>query len=134
MQCTECFITFLSGVRAAPETYFYQCETPLESPSKDELNVLKKLKFSLKMARKIGDSEKHRQIDRIMNVAFRIARDAGANFINRKWVAEKLGRSVQWVTDHWNKSPQECSTQFGEKRLQQLSQENQDIVAELSNK
>jgi transposase len=86
------------------------------------------------MAGKIGDSEQRRQIDRIMAVAFRLARDDGANFINRKWVAEKLGRSMQWVTDNWNKSPQECSTQFGEGRPQQLSQESRNIVAESSNK
>ena len=85
------------------------------------------------MAGKIGDSEQQRQIDRIMCVAFRIARDAGATFINRNWIANKLRRSVDFVKDNWNKSPQECFTQFGEGRPQQLSQESRDIIAELSN-
>src|SRR5687768_9776284 len=79
------------------------------------------------MAGKIGDSEEQRQIDRIMAVAFRQARDSGATFINRKWIAEKLGRSKDWVTDIWNKQPQECFTQFGEGRPQQLSQESRNI-------
>src|SRR5215469_5340903 len=76
------------------------------------------------MAGKLGDSEQQRVIDRIMCVAFRIARDEGANFINRKWIAKKLGRSPDWVTDNWSKSPEECFTQFGEGRPQQLSQES----------
>ena len=33
------------------------------------------------------DSEKQRVIDRIKCIAFREARDAGATFINRKWIA-----------------------------------------------
>ena len=82
------------------------------------------------MAGLIGDSEKQRQIDRIMCVAFRIARDAGAEFINREWIAGKLSRSVRWVSDNWNKSPQECSAQFGEGRPLQLSQESREIVAQ----
>ena len=44
----------------------------------------------LKMAGKISDSEQQRQIDRIMRVAFRIARDAGATFINLKIENRKL--------------------------------------------
>jgi len=42
------------------------------------------------MAGKIGDSEQQRQIDRIMCVAFRIAPDAGATFINLKIENRKL--------------------------------------------
>ena len=42
------------------------------------------------MAGKIGDSEQQRQIDRIMRVAFRIARDAGATFINLKIENRKI--------------------------------------------
>jgi hypothetical protein len=66
------------------------------------------------MAGLIGDSEKQRVMDRIMCISFRQAGDAGASFINRNWIAEKLGRTSRWVTDNWNKSPQECFTQFGE--------------------
>ena len=52
------------------------------------------------MAGKLGDSEQQCVIDRIMCVAFRIARDEGANFIKRKWISKKLGRSPDWVTDN----------------------------------
>ena len=90
MYCTECSITFPPGVDAVTETYSYQCDTPSESPLKDESNELLKVKFRLKMAGKIGDSEQQRQIERIMRVAFRIARDAGATFINLKIENRKL--------------------------------------------
>lgn len=79
------------------------------------------------------DSENQRVIDRIMCVAFRQARDAGANFIDRKWIAKKLGRSLDWVTRNWNKNPEECFTEFGEGRPQQLSQESRNIIAKSSN-
>ncbi|CAF4727382.1 unnamed protein product [Rotaria sp. Silwood1] len=49
------------------------------------------------------DTEEQRIIDRIKCIAFREARDAGATFINRHWVANKVHRSVQFVTD-WQKS------------------------------
>ncbi|CAF4078301.1 unnamed protein product, partial [Rotaria sp. Silwood1] len=45
------------------------------------------------------DTEEQRIIDRIKCIAFREARDAGATFINRHWVANKVHRSVQFVTD-----------------------------------
>lgn len=86
------------------------------------------------MAGTIGDTEERRQVHRIMSVAFRIARDAGATFINRNWIAKKLGRSVEFVKDNWNKDPHECFTQFGEGRPQQLSQESRGIITESSNK
>ncbi len=86
------------------------------------------------MAGKTGDSENCRVIDRIMCVAFRIARDSGAYFINRKWIAKKLGRHPNWVTDNWNKDPEECFTEFGDGRPQQMSQESRNIVLHSSNK
>ncbi len=46
-----------------------------------------------------NDIEEQRIIDRIMCIAFREARDASATFINRHWVAKKVHRSVQFVTD-----------------------------------
>ncbi len=49
------------------------------------------------------DTEEQRIIDRIKCIAFREARDAGATFINRHWVAKKVHRSVQFVTDWWEK-------------------------------
>ncbi len=39
------------------------------------------------------DNEQQRIIDRIKCIAFREAKDAGAEFINRKWISEKLGRA-----------------------------------------
>jgi len=80
------------------------------------------------------DTEKQRTIDRILCVAFRQARDAGATFIDRNWIATKLGRSVRWVSDNWNKTPDECFTQFGPGRPLQLSQESKEIIAAGSHK
>ncbi|CAF4614648.1 unnamed protein product, partial [Rotaria sp. Silwood2] len=45
------------------------------------------------------DTEEQRIIDRIKCIVFREARDAGAPFTNRHWVAKKVHRSVQFVTD-----------------------------------
>ena len=94
----------------------------------------KTLNLVEKWVKKIGDSEQQRVIDRIMCVAFRQARDAGADFMNRKWIVEKLGRSLDWVTRNWNRNPQECFTDFGKGRPQQLSQESRNMVAQCSNK
>jgi hypothetical protein len=54
------------------------------------------------------DSEHQRVIDRIKCIAFREARDAGAEFINRNWIANKVNRSVRWVAEWWQKSESEC--------------------------
>ena len=69
------------------------------------------------------DSEQQRIIDRIKCVAYREARDAVAAFIDRKWIAQKLHRSVRWVTDNWLKTINECWTDFGAGRPLVLSQE-----------
>lgn len=45
-----------------------------------------------------------------------------------------MGRSIEWVRDNWNKSAEECLTQFGEGRPQQLSQESRNILSESSHK
>ncbi|CAF5130967.1 unnamed protein product, partial [Rotaria sp. Silwood1] len=45
------------------------------------------------------DTEEQRIIDGIKCIAFREARNAGATFTNRHWVANKVHRSVQFVTD-----------------------------------
>jgi len=78
------------------------------------------------------DTENQRTIDRIMCIAFRQARDAGATFIDRLWIATKLGRSTRWVSDNWNKNPEDCFTEFGSGRPQQLSQESRAIIASAS--
>jgi hypothetical protein len=47
------------------------------------------------------DSEQLRISDRIKCIAFREARDTGATFINRQWIAEKTHRSTRFVTEWW---------------------------------
>ncbi|CAF1513325.1 unnamed protein product [Adineta ricciae] len=49
------------------------------------------------------DTEEQRIIDRIRCIAFRQAQDAGATFINRNWIAEKIHRPVRFITDWWQK-------------------------------
>src|SRR5215469_13017941 len=74
------------------------------------------------------DSEQQRIIDRIKCIAFREARDSGAEFINRNWIAQKLNRSVRWVTDNWNKTADDCFTEFGPGGPLKLSQESKNII------
>ena len=49
------------------------------------------------------DSEEARLVDRIQATAFFQAREAGASFMTKKWVADRLKRSEQWVKDNWTK-------------------------------
>jgi len=74
------------------------------------------------------DSEQQRIIDRIKCIAFREARDAGAEFINRNWIAQKLNRSVRWVSDNWNKTADDCFTEFGPGAPLKLSQETKNVI------
>lgn len=80
------------------------------------------------------DSEKQRIIDRIKCIAFKEARDASATFITQKWIAKQLHRSERWVRDTWNKSEEECFTEFGVGRPLQLSQESRQIILSASHK
>ncbi len=57
------------------------------------------------------DTVQQRIIDRIKCIAFPEAKDSGATFIDRKWIAKKLG-SLNWVTDNWNKSADAAFTHF----------------------
>jgi len=82
------------------------------------------------MASLLGDNEINRYTDRIRAVTFKEARDAGAAFITRKWIAQKLKRSERWVSMNWNKTVDECVTEFGEGRPLQMSQESHAIVAD----
>lgn len=50
------------------------------------------------------DSEKPSIFDRFMCIAFRAARDVGTAFINCKWIAAQLHRSLNWAMDNGNKS------------------------------
>lgn len=53
-------------------------------------------------------------IDRIKCIAFREARDEGATFINRQWIADKIHRSTRFVTEWWEKSYEECFDDYSE--------------------
>lgn len=58
------------------------------------LNDLIKVKITFRMTGK-DDSEREWVVDRIKYIAFREARDAGASFINRKWIAANLNQPPQ---------------------------------------
>ena len=79
------------------------------------------------MASLLGDSEINCYTE---SVTFKEARDAGAAFITRKWIAQKLKRSERWVLMNLNKTVDEGSTEFGAGRPQQMSQESRAIVAD----
>ncbi len=68
--------------------------------------------FSSIIYRLIGDSDDQKFIDRMKCIAFREARDSVAHFIIRKWFAKKLNKSVRSVSDNWNKSEEECHSDF----------------------
>ena len=56
----------------------------------------------------MADTEQRRYIDRIRAITFKQAKDEGANFITRQWVAEKIGRSETFVKENWNRNPYDC--------------------------
>ena len=75
------------------------------------------------------DSEQARLVDRIQACAFFQAREAGATFITKAWVAKKLKRSEDWVKKHWRKDPMDCfSDHSNAGRPESLSQESKDII------
>lgn len=79
------------------------------------------------------DNEQQRMIDRIKCIAFREARDAGATFINRQWIADKIHRTTRFVTEWWEKSCDQCFADYsnaGPKH--KLSQASQDIIQDAS--
>ena len=49
------------------------------------------------MVYRIDDSEEARWIDRIREITFREAKQAGASLISRSWVAKKINRSEDFV-------------------------------------
>ncbi len=79
------------------------------------------------------DSERQRVIDRLKCIAFREARDAGATFIDRNWIAERLHRSARWVTDNWKKTEDECWAEYGGGRPLKLSGASKRIIVSSSN-
>ena len=54
------------------------------------------------------DSEEARFVDRVRAITFREARDAGATFITRAWVALKINRSESFVAKNWFKNAYEA--------------------------
>ena len=56
----------------------------------------------------MADTEEKRFIDRIRTISFKEAKDNGANFITRQWVAERIGRSEEFVKNNWNRDPYDC--------------------------
>ena len=76
------------------------------------------------------DEEQQRLIDRIKRIAFREAKDAGASFINREWIARKLHRTKRWVSDWWTKSPLDCFVEYPGRTKEAMSEENKNIVLE----
>jgi transposase len=89
------------------------------------------------MAGVLNDSEEQRFLDRIHCITYREIRDemiarTGDSFITRRWISEKLRRSERWVQEHWNKTTEECYTQFGSGRPEILSQDSKDIITSAS--
>ena len=79
------------------------------------------------------DTEEQRIIDRIRCIAFREARDAGASFINRNWVVEKVHRSVRFITDWWQKPYDQCFADYSNAAPKlKLSRPSQEIILEAS--
>ena len=81
------------------------------------------------------DTEQQRMIDRIRCIAFREVRDAGATFINRQWVAEKVHRTTRFVTEWWEKTYDQCFADYSNSgRKLKLSQAGQDTILNASGK
>ncbi|CAF2600198.1 unnamed protein product [Rotaria sp. Silwood2] len=72
-------------------------------------------------------------IDRIKSIVFREARDAGATFINRQWIVDKIHRTTRFVSEWWKKSYDQCFADYSnaDPKLK-LSQAGQDIIREAS--
>ena len=80
-----------------------------------------------------NDSEELRVIQQAMAFAFRMARDAGAAFITKNWVAAQLKWSAHFVQRNW-RSPHDLQTEFCGSRPLVLSQEIRDIVGQSANR
>ena len=85
----------------------------------------------------LHDTEEQRFVDRIRCLTYREIRDEMIArtrdlFINRQWISEKPHRSEDWVRRTWNKTVEECYTQFVDGRSQVLSQENKNMIASAS--
>ena len=58
------------------------------------------------------DTEQQRMTDRIKCIAFLEAHDAGAIFINRQWIADKIHRITRFVSERWEKSYSQCFAEY----------------------
>ena len=54
------------------------------------------------------DSEEKRFVDRISAKTFREAKEVGAAFITRQWVAQQIVRSEEIVKNNWRTNPHHC--------------------------
>ena len=81
------------------------------------------------------DTEQQRLFDRIKCIAFREARDGGATFINRQWIADKIHRSTRFVTEWWERSYDDCFGDYSEcGRKLKLSDASQNLILNASGK
>ena len=77
------------------------------------------------------DTEQQRMIDRIKCITFREVCDAGATFINRQWIADKIHRTTRFVTEWWEKSCDQCFADYSNAGLKlKLTIAAQDIIRE----
>jgi hypothetical protein len=81
------------------------------------------------------DTEQQRIIDRIRCIAFREARDAGASFIDREWIAKKIHRTTRFITEWWEKSYDQCYADYSNTGPKlKLSAASQNIILQSSNR
>jgi hypothetical protein len=70
-----------------------------------------------------------RLADRNQATAFFQAREAGASLITKKWVANRLKRSGDWVKQNWRKKPLDCFSDFSKYgHPARLSQASKDLI------
>ncbi|CAF1445007.1 unnamed protein product [Adineta ricciae] len=79
------------------------------------------------------DTEEQRILDINMCTALREARDAGATFINRNWIAEKSHRSVRFITNRWPKPYGQFFADYSNTGPKvKLSQASREVILEAS--
>ena len=82
----------------------------------------------------LNDSEEQQFSDRIRCITYRESRDemiarTGDPIVTCQWISEKLHRDECWVRLTWNKTAEECYTQFGSGRPKIFFQESKNIIA-----
>ena len=89
------------------------------------------------MAGVLNDSEEQRLLDRTRRMTYREIRDeiisrTGNSFVGGQWISEKVHRGESWVRRIWNKTTEECYTQFGNGGPKILSQESKNMSASVN--